>query len=45
MIRSKLLFCALGFFFPGAGFNCLYLQGLKSYWGWLQFAAIIAGER
>jgi hypothetical protein len=43
MIRSKFLFCALGFFFPGAGFNCLYLQGLKSYWGWLQFAAIIGG--
>jgi len=43
MIRSKFLFCALGFFFPGAGFNCLYLQGLKSFWGWLQFAAIIGG--
>ena len=43
MIRSKFMFCALGFFFPGAGFNCLYLQGLKSYWGWLQFAAIIGG--
>lgn len=42
-IRSKFLFCALGFFFPGAGFNCLYLQGLKSFWGWLQFAAIIGG--
>ncbi len=43
MIRSKFLFCALGFFFPGAGFNCLYLQGIKSFWGWLQLAALIGG--
>lgn len=43
MKRSKFLFCALGFFFPGSGFNCIYLQGLKSFWGWLQFAAILGG--
>lgn len=43
MVRSKFVFCALGLFFPGSGFNCLYLQGLKSYWGWLQLLAMLGG--
>jgi len=30
--RSKLRFCALGLFLPGTGFNCFYLQGMKSFW-------------
>lgn len=40
---SKLTFCLLGLFLPGTGFNCFYLQGIKSFWGWIQFASLIAG--
>ena len=43
MKRSKLIFCALSLFFPGTGFNCFYLQGVKSFWGWAQLFAISAG--
>ena len=43
MKKYKLLFCALGLFFPGTGLNCLYLQGLKSFWGWAQLLAFIGG--
>ena len=43
MKNSKLIFCALGFFFPGSGLNCFYLQGLKSFWGWAQLFALIGG--
>ena len=42
-MNSKLIFCALGLFFPGTGLNCLYLQGLKSFWGWTQLLALIGG--
>ena len=41
--RSKLIFSALGLFLPGTGFNCFYLLGIKSFWGWIQFASLIAG--
>lgn len=41
--KSKLLFCALGLFFPGTGLNCFYLQGIKSFWGWAQFFALFGG--
>ena len=43
MKKSKLLFCALGLFFPGTGLNCFYLQGIKSFWGWTQFFALFGG--
>lgn len=43
MKKHKLLFCALGLFFPGMGLNCFYLQGFKSFWGWAQFFAFIGG--
>jgi hypothetical protein len=43
MKKSKLLFCALGLFFPGSGFNCFYLLGLKSFWAWSQLLATIGG--
>jgi hypothetical protein len=43
MKNSKLIFCALGFFFPGTGFNCFYLQGFKSFWAWIQFIAFLGG--
>ena len=43
MKNSKLIFCALGFFFPGTGFNCFYLQGFKSFWAWVQFIALLGG--
>ncbi len=43
MKKSKLLFCALGLFFPGSGFNCFYLQGVKSFWAWAQFFSLVAG--
>ena len=43
MRKSKLIFCALGFFFPGSGFNCFYLQGLKSFWAWIQLIAFLGG--
>jgi len=43
MKNSKLIFCALGFFFPGSGLNCFYLQGLKSFWAWAQLFALIGG--
>ncbi len=43
MKNSKLLFCALGFFLPGSGLNCFYLQGLKSFWAWVQLFALIGG--
>jgi len=42
-MNSKLIFCALGLFFPGTGLNCLYLQGLQSFWGWTQLLALIGG--
>jgi len=41
--RSKFVFCALGLFLPGTGFNCFYLLGIKSFWGWIQFVALIGG--
>jgi hypothetical protein len=43
MKNSKLIFCALGLFFPGTGFNCFYLKGLKSFWAWIQFIAVLGG--
>ena len=43
MKKSKLLFCALGLFFPGSGLNCFYLQGIKSFWAWTQLLALIGG--
>jgi hypothetical protein len=43
MKKSKLLFCALGLFLPGSGFNCFYLLGLKSFWAWSQLLATIGG--
>jgi hypothetical protein len=43
MKNSKLIFCALGFFFPGSGLNCFYLQGLKSFWAWAQLFSLIGG--
>lgn len=41
--RSKLMFCALGLFFPGTGLNCFYLRGIKNFWAWAQFFALISG--
>jgi len=41
--RSKLIFSALGLFLPGTGFNCFYLLGIKSFWGWIQLTSLIAG--
>jgi hypothetical protein len=43
MKNSKLIFCALGLFFPGSGLNCFYLQGLKSFWAWMQLIALLGG--
>jgi len=43
MKKSKLIFCALGLFLPGSGFNCFYLQGLKSFWAWVQLLALLGG--
>ena len=43
MKKSKLLFCALGLLLPGSGLNCFYLQGLKSFWAWVQLIALIGG--
>jgi hypothetical protein len=43
MKKSKLIFCALGLFFPGSGLNCFYLQGLKSFWAWSQLLALVGG--
>jgi hypothetical protein len=43
MKNSKLIFCALGLFFPGSGLNCFYLQGWKSFWAWVQLFALIGG--
>ena len=43
MKKSKLLFCALGLLFPGSGLNCFYLQGLKSFWAWVQLLALLGG--
>ena len=43
MKKSKLIFCALGLFFPGSGLNCFYLQGLKSFWAWSQLLALLGG--
>jgi hypothetical protein len=43
MKKSKLLFCALGLFFPGSGLNCFYLQGMKSFWAWTQLLALMGG--
>jgi hypothetical protein len=43
MKKFKLLFCALGLFFPGTGLNCFYLQGIKSFWGWTQLLALFGG--
>ena len=44
MKKSKLPFCALGLFFPGSGLNCFYLQGIKSFWAWIQLLALIGGS-
>lgn len=41
--RSKLMFCALGLFFPGTGLNCFYLRGIKNFWAWAQFFTLISG--
>lgn len=41
--RSKLQFCALGLFLPGAGINCFYLQGIKNFWAWAQLLALLGG--
>ena len=41
--RSKLMFCALGLFFPGSGLNCFYLRGIKNFWAWAQFFALNSG--
>lgn len=41
--RSKLIFCALGLLIPGTGLNCFYLQGIKSFWAWVQLAALVSG--
>ena len=41
--RSKFRFCALGIFFPGTGLNCFYLQGIKSFWGWIQLVSLLGG--
>jgi hypothetical protein len=43
MKKSKLLFCTLGLFLPATGLNCFYLQGLKSFWAWVQLLALISG--
>ena len=43
MKNSKLIFCALGLFFPGTGLNCFYLQGIKSFWAWAQLFALVGG--
>jgi len=43
MHKNKLLFCALGLFFPGTGFNVFYLKGLGSPWAWLQMVSLLAG--
>ena len=43
MKNSKLIFCALGLFLPGTGFNCFYLQGFKSFWAWIQLVALLGG--
>ncbi len=43
MHKNKLLFCALGLFFPGTGFNVFYLKGLGSPWAWLQMVSLFAG--
>jgi hypothetical protein len=43
MKKSKLIFFALGLFFPGSGLNCFYLQGIKSFWAWTQLLALIGG--
>ncbi|MEY3831279.1 MAG: hypothetical protein RJA82_226 [Pseudomonadota bacterium] len=41
--RSKLKFCTLGLFLPGTGFNCFYLQGMKSFWAWMQLLSLLGG--
>jgi hypothetical protein len=41
--RSKLVFCALSLLTPGTGLNCFYLQGIKSFWAWVQLAALVSG--
>ena len=43
MKKSKFIFCALGLLLPGSGFNCFYLQGLKSFWAWVQLLALLGG--
>jgi|UniRef100_UPI004047C01C hypothetical protein len=43
MKKHKLLFCALGLFCPATGFNCFYLQGMKSFWAWVQLLSLIGG--
>ena len=43
MHKNKLIFCALGLFFPGTGFNVFYLKGLGSPWAWLQMVSLFAG--
>lgn len=43
MKKYKLLFCSLGLFFPGTGFNCFYLQGFKSFWAWVQLLSFVGG--
>ncbi|TXI12679.1 MAG: hypothetical protein E6Q68_03385 [Polynucleobacter sp.] len=43
MHKNKLLFCALGLFAPGTGFNVFYLKGLSSIWAWLQMLGLFFG--
>jgi hypothetical protein len=43
MKKYKLLFCSLGLFFPGTGFNCFYLQGFKSFWALVQLLSFVGG--
>ncbi|MEN9341730.1 MAG: hypothetical protein RJA32_172 [Pseudomonadota bacterium] len=43
MHKNKLLFCALGLFFPSTGFNVFYLKGLSSPWAWLHMVSLFAG--
>jgi len=43
MKHSKFIFCSLGFFFPGTGFNCFYLLGFKSFWAWAQLFSLLGG--
>ena len=41
--NSKLIFSALGLFFPGTGLNCFYLLGMRSLWGVAHLITLIGG--